>query len=406
MRKPRWLARPRRPLYLLMIVALVAIALWGFWPRALPVETAPISRGLLTVGFTEEGRTRLRDRFLITAPLDGVVERVALEPGDVVSSGATVATMRPASAALYDPATRAEAEARWRAARDELTAASAAVAASRAERERSAAARTRADALARDRLIATSDLDAARAQAASAQAELQAAIARERAATVRRDAARSLLQVQGNPAEHGPRIPLRSPIDGQVIRRFIESEAPVRAGQSVLEVGDPKSLEVIVEALTADAVRVAPGTQVNLLRWGGPTPLRGRVERIEPGGFTKISALGVEEQRVLVVVALVDPPQARPSLADGFRVEAEFIVWRAEAVPTVPIAALFRDGPHWAVYAVENGRARLRRIELGQIGESMAELKSGLDEGARVVLYPGDRVRDGVRVEVGDAPPG
>lgn len=394
---PRWFVRPRRPLYFLVLAALVAIALWGFWPRALPVETARVGRTSLTVGFTEEGRTRLRDRYLVSAPLDGVIERVTLEPGDRVAAGAAVATMRPASAALFDPASRTEAEARWRAARDELTAANAAVAAARAERDRSAAAHERAQALARDRLIAESDLDAARAQAARAAADLRAAQAAAQAAGIRRDAARAVLDLQGRASGNGRRLSLPAPVGGHVIRRFVESEGPVRTGQAVLEIGDPHALEVVVEALTSDAVRIASGTEVRLVRWGGPQ-LRGRVQRIEPGGFTKISALGVEEQRVLVVVALEDPPQRRPTLADGFRVEAEFVVWRGDRVLTVPTAALFRDGLHWAVYAVEGGRARLRRIRLGQVGDDAAEVRDGLREGAEVVLYPGDRVHDGVRV--------
>lgn len=395
---PRWLARPHRPLYFLLLLALVAIALWGFWPRALPVETARIQRAPLTVGFTEEGRTRLSDRYLVSAPLDGVIERVMLEPGDSVAAGTSVAEMQPASAALFDPANRAEADARWRAASDELTAANAAVTAARAERDRSLAARRRAEALARDRLIADSDLDAARAQASRADADLRAAQASARAAGVRRDAARAVLDLQGRAAGSGRRLSLQAPTDGRVIRRFIESETPVRTGQAVLEIGDPQALEVVVETLTADAVRIAPGSEVRLLRWGGPVPLRGRVQRIEPGGFTKVSALGVEEQRVLVVVALEDPPQRRPTLADGFRVEAEFVVWRGDSVLTVPTAALFRDGPHWAVYAVESGRARLCHVQLGHVGENAAELREGLREGAQVVLYPGDRVRDGARV--------
>lgn len=395
---PRWLARPRRPLYFLLLLALAAIALWGFWPRALPVETARIERAPLTVGFTEEGRTRLRDRYLVSAPLDGVIERVMLESGDRVAAGAAVAVMQPASAALFDPAIRAEADARWRAASDELTAANATVTAARAERDRSLAARRRAEALARDRLIADSDLDAARAQASRADADLRAAQAGAQAAAIRRDAARAVLDLQGRAAGSGRRLSLQAPVDGRVIRRFIESETPVRTGQAVLEIGDPQALEVVVETLTADAVRIAPGSEVRLLRWGGPAPLRGRVQRIEPGGFTKVSALGVEEQRVLVVVTLEDPPQRRPALADGFRVEAEFVVWGGDSVLTVPTAALFRDGLHWAVYAVESGRARLRHVRLGHVGENAAELREGLREGAQVVLYPGDRVRDGVRV--------
>jgi HlyD family secretion protein len=400
MRKPAWPAKPTRPLYLLLAGALIALAVWGFWPRAVLVDTAEVVRAPLTVTFTEEGRTRLRDRYLVSAPLDGVVERIALEPGDAVKAGEPVATLRPTHAALFDPATRSAAEARWRAAGDELDATVAAAAAAAALRDRLVAGRRRAEALATQQLIASDQRDEIRAQATAAEANLRSAQARARAARIQRDIARSVLDLQGKASRgEGNRLRLAAPIDGRVIRRFIESEGFVRAGQSLLELGDPQALEVIVEALTEDAMRIRPGTRVDLLRWGGDVPLRGRVQTVEPGGFTKFSALGVEEQRVLVVVALDDPGKGRPALGDGFRVEAQFRVWHADAALTVPVAALFRDGEHWAVYAIESKRARLRHVQIGRIGEDKAEVRSGLAAGSRVVLYPGDSLRDGARVK-------
>jgi HlyD family secretion protein len=325
-----------------------------------------------------------------------------LEPGDPVEAGKPVAALRPANAALFDPASRSEAQARWRVAQDELDAAKAAAVAAAASRDRQQAARRRAESLAAQQLIAADQRDEVRAQAVAAEANLRSAQARVQAARTRLDSARAVLDLQGSASRDGEyRLPLSSPIDGRVIRRFVESEGFVRAGQALLEVGDPRALEVVVEALTADAVRVAPGTRVELLRWGGDLPLRGRVQTIEPGGFTKVSALGVEEQRVLVVVALDDPDKTRPALGDGFRVEAQFLVWTADDVLTVPVAALFRDGSQWAVYAVENGRARLRRVRIGHIGESAAQVSAGLREGDRVVLYPGDTLRAGMRVNSG-----
>lgn len=400
MRKPAWLAKPTRPLYLLLAGALIVLAVWGFWPRPVLVDTAEVVRAPLTVTFTEEGRTRLRDRYLVSAPLDGVVERIVLEPGDAVKAGKPVATLRPTHAALFDPATRSAAEARWRAAGDELDATIAAAAAAAALRDRLAAGRRRAEALATQQLIASDQRDEIRAQATAAEANLRSAQARVQAARVQRDVARSVLDLQGKASrDDGSRLRLSAPVDGRVIRRFVESEGFVRAGQSLLELGDPQALEVIVEALTEDAMRIGPGTRVDLLRWGGDVPLRGRVQTVEPGGFTKFSALGVEEQRVLVVVALDDAGKGRPALGDGFRVEAQFRVWHADAALTVPVAALFRDGEHWAVYAIERRRARLRHVQIGHIGEDKAEVRSGLAAGSRVVLYPGDSLRDGVRVK-------
>lgn len=390
-------AARRRPLYVLVAVALAAIALWSFWPRALPVEAAQVARGPLTVSFTEEGRTRLQERYQLSAPLDGVVGRIAFEPGDGVQAGATVATLRPLRSAMFDPANRAQSEARLRAAESELDSADAAVLSARAEHTRSAAALRRGQALAADRLIAREQLDALRTQHLAAAAALRSAQARARTVAVLRDGYRAALELQGAPSE-GNSLPLRAPVDGRIVRRFVESETPVRMGQPLLEIGDPQALEVVAEVLTADAVRLRRGGKVRLLRWGGPEPLPGHVRTIEPGGFTKVSALGVEEQRTLVVVALDAPPDQRPALGDGFRVEAEFQVWQAGSVLQVPTAALFRDGPDWAAYAVEGGHARLRRLRLGHIGDDAAELRGGLREGTQVVLYPGDSIRDGQRV--------
>ena len=390
--------RPR-PLYLLFAAALGAVALWGFWPRALPVEAGKVVRAPLTVAFTEEGRTRLRDRYVVSAPLDGVLERIRIEPGDAVAAGSAVAVLRPANAALFDPASRSEAVARWRAAGDELKAATAAATAAAALRDRLAAGRRRAETLAKQQLMPADQLDEIRAASVAAEADLRSALARARATRIQRDGAREVIDLQGTASpKDAIRLTLPSPVDGRVIRRFVESEGFVRAGEALLELGDPQALEVVVEVLTADAMRVRPGTAVKLLDWGGEDdpPLPGHVQAVEPGGFTKVSALGVEEQRVLVVVAFDGMPQR--ALGDGFRVDARFQVWHADSVLTVPAAALFREGTQWAVYAIENGRARLRRVQLGHLADDAAEVRRGLREGSQVVLYPGDTLRDGKRV--------
>lgn len=390
--------RYRQPLYLLVPVALVAVALWGFWPRAQPVETAVVKESPLEVDFSEEARARLRDRYAINAPFDGVVKRIGLRPGDAVRAGQALATMQPLSAALFDPASRALADARLRSAESELQAAVATLAAATSERLRAGDALRRGEALAARGLIATEAVETLRTQSARAEAAWRSAEAQRAAAMGVRDAARAVLALQGRSGKDGQEVALPSPIDGQVIHRYVESETPVRAGQALLEVGDPHSLEVVAEVLTTDAVRIGPGTAVRLDHWGGDGVLDARVAMVEPGGFTKVSALGVEEQRVLVVMTLSDPPGRWARLADGFQLEADFVVWRADKVPTVPTAALFRDGPGWAVYAVDGGRARLRPVRIGHVGLDRAELLEGLPMGATVVIYPGDRVRDGVRV--------
>ena len=388
---------PRRQLFWLLLAVVVGIAAWGFWPRALPVETARIARGPLTVSFNEEARTRLHDRWMVSAPLPGVVERIVLRPGDAVAAGQTVAVLVPARASLFDPMRRADAQARVSSAMQAEAAASAAIVAAEAERTRRRAELRRASALAADRLIARADLDAIRAGAASAEAALRSARAQRESARIERDAARAVLALQGAPGGDA-RVELPAPVAGRIVRRLVESATPVQAGQPLLEIGDPQAIEVIAEVLTTDAVRLSPGTPVQLTRWGGDAPLRGRVQTVEPGGFTKVSALGVEEQRVLVVMTLQDPASARVRLGDGFRLEAEFIVWQSPDALSVPTAALFRDGARWAVYAVEEGRARLRHVTIGRMGDDAAELKAGLREGDQVIVYPGDTVRDRRRV--------
>ena len=390
----------KRPLYLLLPVAAVVLALWAFWPRALPVEMAAVVRAPLSVTFTEEGRTRVRQRYRISAPVDGFLQRIVLEPGDAVTAGATVAVLQAVSARLLDPAVQMAAQTQWRAAEQTLMEASAALTAAQAENQRRRATLARVSALASRQLVATAELDLARTEVESGAAAERAALARVTEARVLRDGARTVLQLQGTPADGADdrRVLVRAPVSGRIVLRHLESEGPVQAGQPLLDIGDPADLEVESDILSADAVRIAPGTPVQLTDWGGETPLPAHVRVVEPGAFTKVSALGVEEQRVRAIIAFDPPADTRQTLGDGYRVDARFQVWRGDAVLQVPTAALFRDGDDWAVYAVEGGRARLRRVVLGRFGEGAAEVRSGVAENVLVVLYPGDYTRDGRRV--------
>lgn len=390
----------KRPLYLLLPMAAAALAIWAFWPRALPVELATVQRAPLSVSFTEEGRTRVRQRYRITAPVDGFLQRIALEPGDEVKAGAIVAVLQPSSARLLDPAAQAAGESQLRAAEQALAAAQASLLAAHAENAQRQAALVRAESLAKRQLLSAAELDLARNSASAGAAAEKSAAANAEQSRALRDGARVALQLQGtrtNTNNHR-RVDVRAPTAGRIVQRYLESEGPVQAGQPLLDIGDPDDLEVVVEILSADAVRIAAGTPVQLTRWGGETTLPGHVRIIEPGAFTKVSALGVEEQRVRVIVMIDAPPSGRLGLGDGYRVDARFQVWHEDATLQVPIAALFRDGEAWAVYAVEDGRARLRHVELGQFGERSAEVRNGLAEGAQVVMYPGDNVRAGTRV--------
>lgn len=390
----------KRPAYLLLPIATLVLACWAFWPRALPVEMATARRAPLSVSFSEEGRTRVRQKFRISAPVDGFLQRIVLEPGDEVKAGTVVAMLRSSSARLLDPASQAMGEAELRAAEQALAVAEASLLAARAENTRRSSALVRAESLAKQKLIPVSELDMARAAASTGRAEERSGYANVERSRALRDGARIALQLQGTRATTGGdrEVGVRSPVAGRVVQRYLQSEGPVQAGQPLFEIGDPADLEVEVEVLSADAVRIGTGTPVQLTRWGGDAALPGKVRIIEPGAFTKVSALGVEEQRVRAIIAILAPPGGRRGLGDGYRVDARFRVWHDDAVLQIPIGALFRDGDSWAVYAVENGRARLRRVVLGHFGEEGAELRGGLREGAQVVMYPGDKLRDGTRV--------
>jgi len=388
------------------VLAAAAAALLGGWwllrSPAVPVEVAEVSRGPLRVTVDEEGQTRVRRRYVVAAPTAGRLLRLELDEGDAVPAGGLVARLEPAP---LDPRDEATAEARLRAARAQKSASDARVAlaeaallqaqrdSERAERLREAGAKSdEALELARlKRTEAAQDLEAARFAADAAVHEVEAAQAVLIAARSPRPRATNRAPCE----EPGSCIDVRAPVAGSVLRVHEESERIVAAGTPLLEVGDPRDVEIVVDVLSADAVKIAAGAPVVIEDWGGEKPLEGRVRLVEPSGFTKVSALGVEEQRVNVVADFVDGPGA---LGDGYRVEARVVVWEAPDVLRVPGSALFRRGDAWHIFVVERGTARLRPVEVGHRGGFEAELLGGLEPGERVVLHPSDRVQDGVRV--------
>ncbi|UCF66526.1 MAG: HlyD family efflux transporter periplasmic adaptor subunit [Acidobacteriota bacterium] len=384
---------------------LVLLLAWAFWPRPEPADIATVGRAPLRVTLDEEGETRVRDRFVVSAPLAGRVLRIELEPGDPVEADKTVlAIFQPQTPTLLDARSRAEAEAGVRAARASLERA-------RADRDRAAAELEFAESeverfrrLAEEKIVSDEQLESAELEARSRAEALEAAEFSAQAARHQLEVARARLlegsASSANPGQGvvGGPISLRSPIDGVVLRRLRESEAVVAAGEPLIEVGKPEEIEIVADYLSADAVKIRPGDRVLIEEWGGERSLEGRVRRVEPSGFMKISALGVEEQRVNVVIDFVDPPESRPGLADGFRVELRIVLWEGDDVLQVPTGSLFRDADEWAVFAVENGKARLRRVEIGRQGGLVAEVISGLEEGDQVILHPGDSIVDGLRV--------
>jgi HlyD family secretion protein len=380
--------------------AIVLLAVWAFWPSALAVDVEAVSRGPLQVTLDEEAKTRVRESFVVSAPVAGSVQRIALEPGDPVQRGKTVVAMiQPAVPPLLDQRSVAEARASLAAAEAELGRA-------RAERRRlqSAAELAKSELTRQQRLLAAGAvarqaLEAREAGAQEAEQALRGAAFGVSVAEHQRDMARARAAVSAGGAPSSEVIAIRSPIDGAVLRRMHESAAVVPAGEPLVELGDPRQLEIVADFLSTDAVRIAPGNVVLIERWGGEGALRGRVRRVEPGGFTKVSALGVEEQRVNVVIDLDRGQAAAARLGHGYRVEVRVVVWDSPEALKTPTSSLFRRGEKWAVFVVEHGRAHLKTIEIGERNGLEAQVLAGLTAGERVIVHPADALAEGGRVQ-------
>lgn len=382
-----------------ILVAIAGAIVWSLLPEPVPVEAVTIARGPLTVTVDEDGQARVQDRYTIAAPLVGTLARIELEPGDSLSAGAVVARIAPVPPPLLDVRSRREIEGQVAVARARQAQAAAVVERAQANQRYQASELARVRKLVERGALAGVELERQELAADVARRELESArfggaIAADELAT-----ARALLARMQQPGAEGDEVVVRSPVSGRVLRVIAQSAGVVAPGTPLVEVGDPSRLEIVVDVLTADAADIEAGTPVELTGWGGP-PLRGAVRLVEPSAVTRVSALGVEEQRVAVVIDLLDPPSAWRGLGDGWRVDARIAVWSAPDVVQVPLGALFRDDDSWAVYVVADGRARLRRIDLGRRGESLAEVKQGLAPGERVVFHPSERVADGTRIVV------
>ncbi len=379
-----------------VILGLIA---WSLIPDPMPADFATVERGLLRVTIDEEGETRVRDRFVVSAPLAGRVLRIELEPGDRVTAGDTVlATFQPTDPVLLDARSRAEAEARVKAAKSAIGRAEADLARTRAELKKSEADLERARRLAGDEIVSAEQLEAAELNHDTRQKAVRAAEFAVRTTTYDLEVARASLVEPGASGATREPIIIRSPVDGTVLRRLRESESVVPAGEPLLEVADPRDLEIVSDLLSTDAVKVRRGQKVLIEQWGGEEALHGVVRRVEPSGFMKISALGVEEQRVNVIVDFEDSREDWQALGDGFRVEVRIITWEEDGVLTVPTSSLFRHGDGWAVFAVDAGLAALREIEIGKRNGLAAQVLDGLSDGQQVIVHPSDSIADGVKV--------
>ena len=383
---------------------------WFAWPSPIPVDIATATMGPMEVTVDDDGRTRVRHIYTVSAPIAGKVlrishplgkEGISIHVGDVVSANETaVAIMQPATPGFLDIRSRQELQAA-------ATAAEAAVKLAEAEVRRIEAALEfaredlkRAQSLARSDTISAKALDKAKldvdtneAALASAKAQLDVRRGEQAMATARLIDPANI----ATPMSRGCCIEIKAPVNGRVLRIIQESEASVPAGTPLIEIGDPLDLEVVADLLSTDAVKIKPGATVRIDGWGGP-PIRAQVKRVDPAGFLKVSALGIEEQRVRTVIDFADPPAAWSRLGHDFRVIVHVTVWTGDNVLAVPVSALFRKGDDWAVFAVRDGRARTTSVQIGQRNGRLAEVLSGLSTGDQVVVHPSDRISDGTRV--------
>lgn len=385
----------RRAILAVVISAVVIAIALAFRKKPVPVETAKVERGPFVETVDEPGKTRVRERFVVSAPVSGELARIAHKPGDPVEADEIVATIRPVTPPMQDARTRAELEARMRVAQASSVLANAAVEKAKAVESFAKKELARIQQLADKGTVSERDREKAELDLLVAQKDVRTSELSARVSAFDLEVAKAAV---GSLTGKGDTAwVIRSPLKGRILRVLQTSEGVVAPGTPLLEVADSTDLEVVASLLTADAVRVAPGARSILERWGGNEPLEGRVRTVEPSGYTKVSALGVEEQRVDVVIDLVSPPPSWASLGDGFRVQTKTVVHRQEEAVKTASAALFRDGDQWALFVVDGGRVHKRRVGVERRNGLEAVL-DGITPGTTVVAFPGPDLADGAAV--------
>ena len=390
-----------RLLSVVALVAAAALAVWALLPKPILVEVAMVTKGNFVATVDEDGKTRIRERYVVAAPLPGRLTRVRLKAGDAVKAGETITAIVPAPAPFLDPRSRREQEERLgtaEATRDRTKA--------MVERAQAQTAQAKKD-LDRIRTLTKTGssteqaLERAETAMRVANRELRAAEFQDHAIEHEIEQAKALLAQYGEGGTTPPdRWNVTAPVSGLVLKVTQESETVVQPGTPILEIGDPRDLEVVVDVLSTDAVEIYPGAQVAIEHWGGPGTLAGRVRRVEPAAFTKISTLGVEEQRVNVLVDIVSPERDWANLGDAYQVDTRISVFSRDNATIVPAGALFRTGETWNVYVAQDGRAQRREVALLRRSGRFAALTAGVEVGDRVIVYPSDRVAPGLRVDV------
>ena len=384
------------------IIIVLLLLVYGFWPKPIKVDAWSIKTSPMQVTVEEEGRTRVKDRYIITAPVSGIALRLEQDVGDSIHGKDTLLCLEPLRSDVLDPRRRAEAKARVQATQAALQAARETAKAAKADANLARNEYKRFQGLFKEGSATQQMLDQAEANAQRAEANLTSSNFAVKVALYEYQAAQTALRYS---AAEGVRdttakVPITSPIDGSILKINHKSEGVVTAGQPLAEVGNSRALEVETDVLSSDAVKIAPGTKVIYDRWGGEKPLNGIVRVVEPVGFKKISALGVEEQRVLVISDIVSPSDEWKRLGDGYRVISRFVVWEKDSVRQVPTSALFRKGQDWGVFVINGNRAHLRKVEIGQKSGLMAEVLSGLKDGDSVITHPDEAIEDGSRLSI------
>lgn len=380
------------------VLPLVLLLVWAFWPRPIEVEVGAVSRGVFERAVQEDGKTRLRERYVVSSPLTGRVQRITLKQGDAVTRDAVLATLWPVMPGLLDERSRQEQNERIGALEAAVRRAAANVERAKAALEQALADLKRSETLAQQGFVSPTQNETGRLTVRLRQKELDSARQEEDAAGHELQQARIAMRTfsQGGTGQRSWAI--KSPVAGKVLKVNQQSEGLVQAGTALLEIGDPGDLEIVVDLLTEDAAQVRPGTPATLANWGGPDRLNARVRLVEPAAYTKVSALGVEEQRVNVVLDILTPPEQWRALGDGYKTDVRIVVQTQADALQVPVSALFPGGARAALYAVEAGRARRHEVEVLARNGSQAWIRSELAPGTVVILFPPTRLGEDERV--------
>lgn len=387
------------------ILGLLALIGYGLRPQPIDVELSTIKTGPLTVHVVEEGKTRIRNRYIVSAPVLGQMRRVTLRAGDVVKASETIITaIEPGISPLLDPRAKAQAEARVQVAEAARMQADQSLTMAKTAEKFALSNWNRVQALNEKGSISVTDRENAERDASMKQQEVRAAEFALKVADFELQQAKAALLQLESPSTAGTAIEVRSPVSGKVLRVQQESAMVVSPGTAIVEVGDPADIEIEAEILSRDAIAIAPKSPVAVEQWGGSEPLRAEVRLVEPAAFTKVSALGVEEQRVLVRSDLINPPAAAQALGDRYRVEVRIAIWQSDQVTLIPAGALFREGSEWKTFLFQNGKATTVPVEIGHTDGRMSEVLKGLKAGDQVLLHPPDTVKNGSEVKQRETP--